>query len=45
MKQNDYFLNVVSNPDFNNADFSVVGLDSSNTSLESKDVYKNLEYV
>lgn len=45
MKQNDYFLNVVSNPEFNNADFSVVGLDSSNTSLESKDVYKNLEYV
>ena len=44
-KENDLFLNQLENLDFNAFDFSKVGLDASNTSLESKDVYKNLDYV
>ena len=45
MKQNDYLLNIISNQEFTNEDFRLVGLDSTNTSLEKKDVYKNLDYI
>lgn len=45
MKQNDYLLNIISNQDFTNEDFRLVGLDSTNTSLEQKEVYKNLDYI
>lgn len=45
MKQNDYLLNAISNQDFTNEDFALLGLNASNTSLESKDTYKNLDYI
>ena len=44
-KENDLFLNQLNNLDFTTFDFQRVGLDSSNTSLKSKDKYKKLEYV
>lgn len=44
-KENDLFLNQLNNLDFTAFDFQRVGLDSSNTSLKSKDKYKKLEYV
>lgn len=45
MKENDYFLNTLANPEFNPLDFKSIGLNTENTSLESKEVYKNLDYV
>lgn len=45
MKQNDYLLNIIANQDFTNEDLALVGLDATNTSLESKDKYKSLEYI
>ena len=45
MKEHDYFLELMSNPTFNPKDFQLVGLDSSNTELLSKDKYKNSETV
>lgn len=45
MKENDYFLNALSNPEFNPLDFKSIGLNTENTSLESKEVYKNLDYI
>lgn len=40
-KQNDWFLEVMSNPDFSNTEFKAVGLDATNSSLEDKEVYEN----
>ena len=40
-KNNDMLLNVMENPSFSIADFQDIGLDVSNTSLQSKDVYQN----
>lgn len=45
MKQNDYLLNAISNQDFTNEDFALIGITSENTSLESKNTYKNLDYI
>lgn len=44
-KENDLFLNQMENLQFNAFDFSRVGLNADNTSLESKDTYKNLDYI
>lgn len=44
-KENDMFLNQLNNQDFTAFDFQSVGLNADNTSLESKDTYKNLDYV
>jgi len=38
-------LNVLENPSFSIADFQDIGLDVNNTSLQSKDVYKNSQQV
>lgn len=40
-KQNDWFLEVMSNPTFSNTEFKAVGLDATNSSLEDKEVYEN----
>ena len=45
MKENDYFLNVLENPDFDPRDFKNVGLTMENTSLESKETYKEIEAI
>lgn len=44
-KENDLLLNQLQNPMFNAYDFKQVGLDVNNTSLEDKEVYKNLDFV
>ena len=44
-KENDMLLNVLENPSFSIADFQDIGLDVNNTSLQSKDVYKNSQQV
>ena len=45
MRENDYFLNMLSNPEFTENDFRVIGLDTNNTSIEDKDVYKSLDFI
>lgn len=45
MKQNDYFLNQMYNPDFSPGDFETVGLKSDNTTIRDKEEYKNLDIV
>ena len=40
-KSNDMLLNVMENPSFSIADFQDIGLDVTNTSFQSKDVYQN----
>ena len=46
MKENDYLLNMLSNPNFNESDFRAVGLTAENTSIEkNKELYKNLDFV
>lgn len=45
MKENDYLLNLIANPTFNPSDFKEVGLTTDNTSIEKKDVYKNLQAI
>ena len=45
MKEHDYFLELMSNPTFSPKDFQLVGLDSSNTELLSKDKYKNSQTI
>ena len=45
MKENDYFLNVLENPNFDPRDFRNVGLTMENTSLEDKNTYKELEAI
>ena len=45
MKEHDYFLELMANPNFSPKDFQLVGLDTSNTGLLSKDKYKNSETV
>ena len=44
-KENDLFLNQLNNQYFNAFDFSAVGLTVDNTSLQSKETYKNLDCV
>ena len=44
-KQNDYFLNLLSNPTFSASDFTQVGLSIDNTSIQDKDVYLNSDYI
>jgi len=45
MKENDYLINTIMNPEFSNVDFANVGLNSGNTSIESKDTYKKLNFI
>lgn len=45
MKEHDYFLELMANPKFSPKDFQLVGLDTSNTGLLSKDKYKNSDTV
>ena len=46
MKENDYLLNMLSNPDFTESDFKEVGLTTDNTSIEkNREIYKNLDFV
>ena len=44
-KENDLLFNQLQNPMFTSYDFKQVGLDINNTSLEDKEVYKNLDFV
>ena len=44
-KENDLFLNILSNPTFSIQDFQEIGLNSSNTGIESEDYYKNNSHV
>lgn len=44
-KENDYLLNMLSNPTFSESDFRKIGLTTENTSLENKEIYKNLEFI
>lgn len=44
-KQNDYFLNLLSNPTFSATDFTQVGLSVNNTSIQDKSVYLNSDYI
>lgn len=44
-KQNDLMLNMLANPNFTVGDFASVGLDTTNTSLESEDTYKNAPII
>ena len=45
-KQNDYFLNLMENPDFTAFDFSQAGgLNAKNTGLKAKSDYQNLQAV
>lgn len=45
MKENDYFLNQVYNLEFTPGDFATVGLNSSNTTIQDKSVYKDLDII
>ncbi len=44
-KENDYFLELMSNPTFSPKDFQLVGLDSENTGIQDKSVYKTAKIV
>lgn len=44
-KENDLFLNILANPTFSIQDFQEIGLNSSNTGIESEDYYKNNSHV
>lgn len=44
-KENDYFLNLIKNPDFAPGDFQAAGLNASNTSIANIDAYKDLKVV
>lgn len=44
-KQNDYFLNLLTNPTFSPSDFNQVGLSTDNTSIQDKSVYQNLDVI
>lgn len=44
-KQNDLMLNLVANPTFSLSDFATVGLTADNTSLQSKEFYKNNSFI
>lgn len=44
-KQNDWVLNLLSNSDFSTADFKSVGLNASNTSLQSEETYKSSKQI
>ena len=44
-KENDWFLNVASNPTFSITNFRDVGLDASNTSLADENTYKNIPQI
>lgn len=44
-KENDWFLNVMSNPTFSITNFRDVGLDATNTSLADENTYKNIPQI
>lgn len=44
-KQNDYFINQLYNPTFMAGDFQNVGLNTTNTTIQDKEVYKKLDVV
>lgn len=44
-KENDMLLNVMQNPSFSIQDFQDIGIDASNTSLQSRDIYQNSQTV
>jgi hypothetical protein len=44
-KMNDYFLNQMYNIDFSPGDFATVGLNSSNTTIQDKNISKDLDIV
>lgn len=45
VKENDWFLNTVTNPSFSISDFRGVGLDASNTSLADENTYRNIPQI
>lgn len=45
IKSHDYFLELMSNPDFNPQDFQLAGLSSDNTSIQDKSKYKNASVI
>ena len=45
MRENDYFLNQLTNPDFSENDFRNIGLTTDNTSIEDRDTYKSLDFI
>ena len=45
MRENDYFLNKLTNPDFSEQDFRGIGLTTENTSIEDRETYKSLDYI
>lgn len=45
MIQNDYFLNLITNPTFNETDFRALGFTTENTSISNASVYKDLDIV
>lgn len=44
-KENDWFLNVASNPTFSITNFRDVGLDATNTSLADENTYKSIPQI
>lgn len=44
-KENDWFLNVASNPNFSITNFRDVGLDATNTSLADENTYKSIPQI
>ena len=44
-RQNDYFINQLYNPTFMAGDFQNVGLNTTNTTIQDKEVYKKLDVV
>lgn len=45
MIQNDYFLNLITNPTFNETDFKALGFTTDNTSISNSSAYKDLDIV
>jgi hypothetical protein len=45
MRENDCFLNKLTNPDFTESDFRSIGLSTDNTSVEDRETYKSLDYI
>ena len=45
MKENDYFLNILTNPEFTSRDFKQIGLTTENTDMQDIDTYKNLQFI
>ena len=45
MKENDYFLNQLYNPEFSPGDFQSIGLNSGNTTIRNKEDYNLINYM